>query len=150
MTDDVGRAAEEAFGGDRELQKRVTISNLTPKQRLVYNAIQVHPEAANDDALLLAIVWREEGWSRESGLVQNLRRVSRPETLSRRRRELFNLGLIEYSPKAMKSRTDAFKNERDKASPIPPQIKILAQTINRKSMETLKDFKRPVEQTRLI
>lgn len=122
MTDDVYEAAEEAFGGDRELQKKVTVSNLTPKQRLVYEAIQDSPEAANDDALLLHEVWLREGWDNSRGLYVNLCCVSRPETLSRRRRELFNLGLIEYSPKAMKSRETAFKNERYNASPLPPEM----------------------------
>ncbi len=120
------QAAEEAFGGDRELQKRVLISKLTPKQKLVYEAVKENPEAANNDAVLLSIVWGREGWKPGMSLYYNLSRVSRPETLSRRRRELFNLGLIEYSPKAMKSRENAYRNERDKASPIPPHLKPLS------------------------
>lgn len=102
--------------------KNAKIAKLTPKQRLVYDAIKEYPEAANDDAILLAAVWHKEGWHQPLDLEDNLKRVSRPETLSRRRRELFNLGLIEYSPKAMKSRMDAFKNERERHSPIPPFV----------------------------
>lgn len=136
MSDDIMYAADEAFGHtDQEKIKQAKIARLTPKQKLVFDAIKENPEAANDDALLLSIVWLKEGWifwlkegwyegsDLHSILYDNLKHVSRPETLSRRRRELFNLGLITYSPKALKTRETAFKNEKDKASPIPPQVK---------------------------
>ena len=87
----------------------------------IYQAYKTEREAVNDDALLFFVVWVGEGWDEHSGLLNQLRSVTRPETITRRRRELHEAGLIEYSPKAMKSRTEAFKNERDKASPIPPQ-----------------------------
>lgn len=116
----VYEAAEEAFGGDREIQKEVLISNLTPKQKLVYQAIKDYPEAANDDAVLLSIVWTREGWNDRSGLEYCLRHVTRPETLSRRRRELFNMGLIEYSGKKLKDREKAFKSEREQHSTYNP------------------------------
>lgn len=130
MSKDTYEAAEEAFGGDRELQKRVLVSKLTPKQKLVYDAIQENPEAANDDAALLTAVWHKEGWEYTVGLLTNLKIVSRPETLSRRRRELFNMGLIEYSDKKLKERERAYKAERDKASPIPPQLRYEAVTVD--------------------
>ncbi len=123
ITDDTVRAADEAFGVDSVLKKRVLVSKLNKKQRLVYEAIQEAPEAADNDALLLTKVWLKEGWSDGKTLFQNLICVSRPETLSRRRRELYNMGLITYSPTALKEREVAFKDERDKASPIPPQIR---------------------------
>lgn len=116
ITQDILDAAQEAFGGDIERNRQIAVLNLNKKQRLVYDAIQKYPRAADDDALLLAVVWQEEGWNSNISVYDNLKNVSRPETLYRRRRELFNMGLIEYSPKAKKERTEAFKNERDQHS----------------------------------
>jgi hypothetical protein len=90
--------------------------NLTKKQQLVLDAINRCPESANDDALLLEQVWMLEGWSQSRNLYDNLCRVTRPETISRRRRELFNMGLIKYSETALDERTTAFKNELDNHS----------------------------------
>jgi hypothetical protein len=87
--------------------------DLNKIQKLVYKVIQDNPGCQNDDADLIAAVWRYEGWSDNRGLEQNIAVVTRSETITRRRRELFNMGMIEYSPKALQSRTKAFKNERN-------------------------------------
>lgn len=94
--------------------------NLTKKQKLVYAVIQDYPQAANDDAMLLERVWQREGWDESKSLYWNLSRVTRPETISRRRRELFNLGLIEYSAEAEETRQEAFKNELEAHSDNQP------------------------------
>ena len=86
--------------------------NISRKQKLVLKAIELQPGAADDDALLLATVWKLEGWNDNRNLYDNLRRVSRSETICRRRRELFNMGLIQYSSNAHKRRSEAFKSER--------------------------------------
>ena len=87
--------------------------DLTKKQKLVLGVILDNPGVQNDDATLIVAVWRREGWSDNRTLEQNLARVTRPETITRRRRELYNMGLITYSPQADKTRMKAFKNERD-------------------------------------
>lgn len=86
---------------------------LNKAQQLVYKVIQLNPGVQNDDADLVAAVWRSQGWSDARGLEQNIAGVMRSETITRRRRELFNMGLIEYSPEALKSRTEAFKQEQN-------------------------------------
>jgi hypothetical protein len=86
--------------------------NLNKKQQLVHEVIQRTPEAANDDALLLERYWVEvDGWDDTKSLYWNLSHMTRPATIERRRRELFNMNLIEYSPEALKSRTEAFRKE---------------------------------------
>ncbi len=91
---------------------------------LVYRAYKWDKTLVDDEMILLAWIWeRYEGWDEDYKLIINLKKVTHPETLSRRRRELHEAGLIEYSPKALKKREEAFSNERDKASPTPPQIK---------------------------
>lgn len=85
--------------------------NLNKKQRLVYEVIQSKPWVVNDDADLVAAVWRKEGWDDGVSLEDNIKRVSRSETITRRRRELHNMGLIKYSEGAMEEREEAFRNE---------------------------------------
>lgn len=92
--------------------------DLNKKQQLVYSVIQAKPWVANNDADLIAAVWRKENWDDGRSLEDNLRRVSRPETITRRRRELFNLGLITYTEEALEEREEAFINERDHAAPV--------------------------------
>jgi hypothetical protein len=81
-------------------------------QRLVYNAIQNYPGIQNDEAALVAAVWRIQGWSDENTLEENLKRVAHAESIARRRRELAEMGLITYSDQAQKMREEAFKAER--------------------------------------
>lgn len=126
--------------------KNAKIAKLTPKQRLVLSVIKNRPEAADSDAVLQAEVWLREGWNHNLSLEDNLRRVTHAETLSRRRRELFNLGLIEHSPIAMKTRTEAFKKERDKASPVPPPLPHRWS----KGLTLIEDSQKSFEQTRLV
>ena len=91
--------------------------DLSKKQQLVYSAILANPRAANDDAVLLEEVWTREGWSQHRSLYENLCSVTRPETITRRRRELFNMGLISYDQEAEVRREEAYQNEREHAAP---------------------------------
>lgn len=70
----------------------------------------------NDEVRLLEQVWLRLGWSHNRSLYENLCSLPRPESISRRRRELHQEGLIEYSAKADKERYEAFKNERESAA----------------------------------
>ena len=88
--------------------------NLNKKQQNVLHIIRKYPESANDEPMLLERYWIEiDGWDGTKSLYWNLQRVTRPETISRRRRELYNMGLIEYSDEASKGRMEAFENERN-------------------------------------
>lgn len=89
--------------------------NLSKLQRVVLNAISINPDCANDDAKLQATVWGAS-WNYDLSLYENLKRVPRAESLSRRRRELYNLGLITYSDEKLAEREEAFKNELEHAS----------------------------------
>ena len=73
---------------------------LNTKSQLVLRVIYSNPGVQDDDKLLLAAVWREEGWNDNLTLLDNLKRVSNPETITRARRKLHELGLIEYSDEA--------------------------------------------------
>lgn len=101
--------------------------DISAKQRLVLQAIQSVPEAADDDARLIATVWRMEGWNSNDLLEHNIARVTRPETICRRRRELYDMGLIEYSDKASKRRSTAYRNERDAHSNYVPGVQHIAE-----------------------
>lgn len=91
--------------------------NINAKQKNVLQIITKYPNAANDEPLLLVKYWEEiDGWDNSHDLHWNLQRVTRPETITRRRRELHNMGLIGYSKEAEEQRTEAFINERDYAA----------------------------------
>lgn len=89
---------------------------LSKLQTIVYEAIKAQPGVQNDDAKLVAAVWRRQKWDDGVALEDNIARVARAESITRRRRELHVMGLIEYSDAAQDERMDAFKNERDRQS----------------------------------
>ena len=87
--------------------------NLTRKQQLVYNVILLNPGVQNNESDLIEAVWRYEGWDDSKGLSWNISRTTHAETISRRRREHYHLGLITYSDQALKSRTEAYQKEQN-------------------------------------
>lgn len=82
-------------------------------QKLVYKVIQEHPGVQDDDARLIAAVWRECGWDDGVALEDNIAYMPRPESITRRRRELHEKGLITYSKDADMTRYEVFVSERD-------------------------------------
>jgi hypothetical protein len=95
--------------------------NISKKQQLVLTVIKANQGCQNNDADLIAAVWKREGFENmyiNNGLEYALNHVTRSETITRRRRELYNMGLIEYSEKALDSRTEAFKSELDNHSDV--------------------------------
>lgn len=91
--------------------------DLNQKQKNVLHIITKYPEAADNEPLLLERYWVEfDNWDESKSLYWNLTKVTRPETITRRRRELYNLGLIEYSEKASSERMEAMKNEQTYAA----------------------------------
>lgn len=100
------------------------LMNITKKQKLVLKAIELEPDAVDDDALLISTVWIMEGFDSRMKLYENLKRLTRAETITRRRRELYNMNLIEYSAEAQRRRMEAFKNERDMHSDYTPAVHV--------------------------
>ena len=80
------------------------------KLDIVVSVIKEFPEAANDDPLLYAKYWEREGWDYSKGIYENLQKVTRPETITRRRRQAHDLGLVTYSEEADRERYKAYKN----------------------------------------
>ena len=70
------------------------------------------PDAANDDKLLIAIIWSNEGWQRNDGIYSNLSKVSSPETIRRTRQKLVEEGLIKPSEATTEARYQEFKQAR--------------------------------------
>ena len=67
---------------------------------------------ADDDALLLAIVWEMSGWERNAPLLINLRKMPSPETIRRTRQKLVAEGLIKPSMSAIDRRYASWKKTR--------------------------------------
>ena len=71
------------------------------------------PALANDDTALIAAIWIEEGWYEQLSLLQNLRRVSNPETIRRTRQKLQSEGLLKPTETTMERRYKSFQEARD-------------------------------------
>ena len=71
----------------------------------------------NDEVRLLEQVWVKLGWREDRSLYDNMSRLPRAESVARRRRELYNEGLIKYSDEALEQRTKAFNSEREYQAP---------------------------------
>lgn len=96
---------------------------LTKNQRLVFEAVQSDQRAAEEDHILLARVW-ERDWDHSKSLEENLRRLPNPETLTRCRRKLHELGLIKYSEETDKRRMEQMNNYREEYSPTTLGIEV--------------------------
>ena len=71
-----------------------------------------YPEVADDDKLLIAKIWTDEGWDICNSLYQNLLKVSSPETIRRTRQKLVEEGALKPSEKATERRYEEFKQAR--------------------------------------
>ena len=78
--------------------------NTKDMQRKILSIVKNVPNAANDDKLLIALIWSKEGWDRSDGLYSNLARVSNPETIRRTRQKLVQEGLIKPSDRTVEIR----------------------------------------------
>jgi len=90
--------------------------DITKLQQKVLNVMRAVPATANDDALLLAIFWAREAQAkgREIDYVElysALRGLTRAESITRRARELVEMGLVERSASETKKRRTAANNE---------------------------------------
>ena len=87
--------------------------NLTKNQSYVLEIINKNPGIQNDDIKLFEAVWISQGWDDTKSLYWNLSRVMHPESITRCRRKLHEYGLITYSDKALKSRTEAMVSSQE-------------------------------------
>lgn len=71
------------------------------------------PKLVNDDKALIARIWEEEGWYEQLTILQNLRRLSSPETIRRTRQKLQSEGLIVPTEDTIEKRYIEFKDVRD-------------------------------------
>ena len=94
--------------------------NLNAKQRLVLRAYNINP--TDDDRELEMTVWALEGLRLTPQQKAVFRRLTRSETIARRRRELVALGKIKPSESTLKQREEAFKAEREAHSRMPRNI----------------------------
>jgi len=86
---------------------------LTKNQQLVMDAYKADPNCVNEENTLLEAIWTNQGWDNTKSLYWNLQRVTHPESLSRSRRRLHELGLIKYSDEALARRTVQFEQYLD-------------------------------------
>jgi Fe2+ or Zn2+ uptake regulation protein len=86
--------------------------NTQDMRHKILGIVSWSPSAANDDKLLIAKIWEQEGWDYMEDIYSNLRRVSSPETIRRTRQRLVEEGLIEPSKTVTERRYKDFKEAR--------------------------------------
>jgi hypothetical protein len=86
--------------------------NSNNMRMIIRRAYAKDKRVADDDALLIAIVWEMYGWDKDLSLMMNLRRMPSPETITRTRRRLITDGLIVPSKEATERRYNNFKKTR--------------------------------------
>jgi hypothetical protein len=86
--------------------------NSNNMRMIIRRAYAKDKRVADDDALLIAIVWEMYGWDKDLSLMMNLRRMPSPETITRTRRRLITDGLIAPSKEATERRYNNFKKTR--------------------------------------
>ncbi len=86
--------------------------NTKDMRQKILDVVREHPEAVNNDKLLISLIWEKEGWSYTKGILWNLYNVSSPETVRRTRQKLVEEGLIKPSKKTTDARYDDFKQAR--------------------------------------
>lgn len=87
----------------------INSENVRAKIRRAYYK---NKRVADDDTLLLAIVWDMSGWERNAPLLTNLRKMPSPETVRRTRQKLVAEGLIKPSSTATDRRYNSWKRAR--------------------------------------
>lgn len=70
------------------------------------------PSAVDNDKLLIALIWSNEGWDKNLNIYSNLTKVSSPETIRRTRQKLVEEGILKPSAKATEARYQEFKQAR--------------------------------------
>lgn len=86
--------------------------NSNDMRHKILNMIAREPKCADDDKLLIALIWEIEGWDYMLSIYQNLCRVSSPETIRRTRQKLVAEGKIKPSEKVIEERYQNFKEIR--------------------------------------
>jgi len=86
--------------------------NSNNMRMIIRRAYAKDKRVADDDTLLLAIVWDMSGWERNAPLLTNLRNMPSPETIRRTRQKLVAEGLITPSASATDRRYKSWKRVR--------------------------------------
>ena len=86
--------------------------NTTDMRHKILRAVHREPHAADDDKLLIALIWENEGWDYTLSVYENLRRVSSPETIRRTRQKLVEEGRIVPMEETTERRYQEFKQVR--------------------------------------
>lgn len=119
ITADQISAAEEAFG---RFMTPLKYYKLDPTHSKILVICTDFPEAINDRDLLLAKFY-ENDWDYNKSLYDNFKRLTKPETVVRRFRDLREWGYVKQSKQADKRNYEAMKSERERHSPISPRLK---------------------------
>lgn len=114
---------------------------LDPTHRKILAICEQTPDAINDRPLLLALFYQPD-WDDTKTLYQNFTRLTRTETVTRRFRDLREWGYVKENQATDKKNYEAMISERERHSPVPPQII----TLMREHVESVKKFNEDLDE----
>lgn len=79
----------------------------------VLECYESNHSVADDDKMLIAMIWNRHGWDNSENLYENLKKMPSAETIRRTRQKLVADGLIKQSEKSVEKRYKAFKKYRE-------------------------------------
>lgn len=68
---------------------------------------------ASNDKLLIAEIWKREGWRKDDTIYENLKKCTSPETIRRTRAKLQSEGLIKPDDRVLNLRYEEMKRVRN-------------------------------------
>lgn len=83
--------------------------NSKSMRKRILDICKKHPRCADDDKLLIATIWYQDGWKDEE-LYLKLREMVSPETIRRTRARLVEEGLIKPSDEVLEARYEEYKS----------------------------------------
>lgn len=83
--------------------------NTNSMRKRILDICKKHPRCAEDDKLLIATIWYQDGW-RDEDLYLKLRDMVSPETIRRTRARLVEEGLLQPSEETYNARYEEYRN----------------------------------------
>ena len=78
----------------------------------IVRLVRADQRYADDDKLLIAAIWYEEGW-KDPELYERLKKATSPETIRRTRQKLVEEGVIKPSENATEARYNDFQQAKE-------------------------------------
>lgn len=81
-------------------------------RKMILELCTINRKFASNDKLLIAEIWKREGWRKDDTIYENLKKCTSPETIRRTRQKLQSEGLIKPDDQVLDMRFEEMKRVR--------------------------------------